>query len=139
VLATAGFLVVVVLLIVIGMAWLPVQLIVKADREAYTVGGSAHVDILLSYGPNFLRGPVVIPVVDYDVLISGSSMPVLGMRGFVYTEQPVKLSPNTTQKIGQFDWDLKDASGNAVAPGTYTITVRLLDYPVSGETTIRIY
>jgi len=63
---------------------------------------------------------------------------VLATRTHIHIEEPLRIPPNTTQKIGEFDWDLKDVEGKSVTPGTHTIAVSLLDYPLSGEAKIQV-
>mgnify|MGYP001129655958 CR=1 FL=1 len=135
----AGFAVGSLLLVTALLSTFSVVLVIKCDKRSYPVGSSAHIDILLTYGPNLVRGAVTIPSASYEILISGPSGPVLAARAYVHTEEPLKILPNTTQKIGEFDWDLRDASGNLVTPGSYAVTVTLLDYPVSGEANIHVY
>jgi len=135
----ASFLLGAMVLVVTALSTLSVTLLVKPDRESYRVGSSVHVELFLTYGPNFVRGPVTIPSISYEVIVSGAGGPVLGMLRYVETREPTTISPNTTQKIGEFDWDLKDISGNDVAPGTYRIMVRMLDYPLSAQTRIQVY
>jgi hypothetical protein len=138
-LSGAGFLAGALLLVTAVLSTLPPTLVVKPDKESYAVGSSAHVEFFLAYGPNLVRGAVTIPSTSYEILISGPSGPVVAMRTYVHTQEPVIISPNSTQKVGEFYWDLKDAEGNSVVPGTYTIAVSLLDYPLSGETKIQVY
>ena len=139
VLMALGFLCVAVLTAGVVISTLPLRLEVRSDREAYPVGSSALIEIFLTYGPNFIRGTLAVPSVSYEVLISGPSGPVLGMRAHVHTEGPVSVSPNTTHKIGEMQWNLKDSRGTAVPPGIYMITVKLVDYPLSGEIRVQVY
>jgi len=128
-----------IVLLVAALSMLPVTLVVKSDKESYPVGSSAHVEIFLTYGPNLVRGPVTIPSMNYKVVITGPSGPVVAMQTSVHTKGPITISPNTTQKVAGFDWNFKDSSGNTVAPGTYVITVSLIEYPISGKTSIQLY
>jgi len=135
----ASFLLGAMVLVIAALSTLSVTLLVKPDRESYRVGSSVHVELFLTYGPNFVRGTVTIPSISYEVIVSDAAGPVLGMLRYVETRESTRVFPNTIQKIGEFDWDLKDVSGNDVAAGTYRIMVRMLDYPLSAETRIQVY
>jgi len=128
----------VLLILTAALSTLPVTLLIRSDRESYPLGSSAHMEIFLAYGPNLVRGAVTIPSPSYEISISGPYGPVLAARTYVHTKEPLRIAPNTTQKIGEFDWDLKDVEGNSVTPGTYTIGVSLLDYPLSGKAKIQV-
>jgi carbon starvation protein CstA len=127
-----------ILLVVVALSMLPATLVVKSDRESYPAGSSAHIEVIVTYGPNFLRGPVTMPSMNYKVVITGPSGPVVAMQTSVHTKGPVTISPNTTQKVAEFDWNFKDASGKTVEPGTYVIAVNLIDYPISGQASIQL-
>jgi hypothetical protein len=135
----AGLLVGAPLLLTAALSILSVTLVVKPDRQSYPVGGSFHVELFLTYGPNFVKGPVTVPSIDYEITVSSSKGPVLAVRRYIETREPPKAFPNTTLKIGEWSWDLRDLSGHTVPPGIYRITVRFLDYPLSGEAAIQVY
>lgn len=139
ILLVAGLLVGAPLLLTAALSTLSVTLVVKPDRQSYPVGGSSHVELFLAYGPNFVKGPVTVPSIDYEITVSSSKGPVLAVRRFIETREPPKVFPNTTLKIGEWSWGLRDLSGYTVPPGIYRIMVRFLDYPLSGEAAIQVY
>ena len=137
-LLVAAFLIVAMVLVTGVLATLSVSLAVTSDRNSYSPGSSAHIEFFFVYGPNVVRGTVTIPSSSYEVIISGSSGPILAMRTFIDSSEPITIPPNTTQKLGEFDWNLKDTAGIFVPPGKYKITVSLLDYALSGEIMIEV-